>query len=194
MACHPLIEQYAAELGRELPAAAVEELSDGLIETYERMRTNGAGPDDAAVATIAEFGGVDEVVAAFIRESPGRRVAVGLLATGPIVGTCWALAFLIGRAWTWPLPSFVPVVLGCALCATVAALLVAAMGRIRYRCMRLAAAACTSVIVIDLAVITAALAVAPVLVWPMAIAIPASILRIGFTASRLRSVLAPHAV
>jgi hypothetical protein len=38
----------------------------------------------------------------FTRQAPGRRAARLLLATGPLVGACWAAALTSGRAWTWP--------------------------------------------------------------------------------------------
>ena len=42
MASHDLIEAYLAELRRRLPADTVDELADGLIETYDGQRSAAA--------------------------------------------------------------------------------------------------------------------------------------------------------
>ena len=83
-----LIEDYRAAVSMQLPASIVDELADGLAETYRSYLDQGLGPDAAARAAIAEFGEPALVVAAFTRASPGRRVARRLLMTGP----WWALA------------------------------------------------------------------------------------------------------
>ena len=194
MAGNALIDAYAAELCRRLPAPVVDELTDGLVETYDRTRADGAESDAAARAAIAEFGSVDAIVEAFVRESPGRRAAIGLLASGPIVGACWGLSLVIGQAWSWPLPRFVALAFGVALAATVASLLLAAGTRRSYRRTRVAAAGCVGLMVLDIGMIAAALAVAPALVWPMTVAIPASVLRLGITARRLPNVVAVKAI
>lgn len=38
MASHHLIQEHLAELARHLPADTVDELADGLIETWQRSR------------------------------------------------------------------------------------------------------------------------------------------------------------
>ena len=88
MASHHLIDAYLATLARQLPADAVDELADGLAETYQHHRSTGLEPDIAARNSIAEFGTPDLVTEAFVRHAPGRRAALMLLGTGPIIGLC----------------------------------------------------------------------------------------------------------
>ncbi len=102
MASHALIDAHLAALRRRLPSAAVDELADGLIETYDQRLRDGLDADSAAATAVTEFGSVDEVSEAFGRHSPGHRAAVSLLTTGPIVGGCWVASFIAWRAWTWP--------------------------------------------------------------------------------------------
>ena len=104
MASHALIEACLAELGRQLPGDVVDELADGLIETYERQLSRGATPRAAAESAIAEFGDATLIAAAFARHAPARRAALALLVTGPAVGACWGVTLLTGHVWTWPIP------------------------------------------------------------------------------------------
>src|SRR5437762_2472077 len=78
------------------------------------------------------------VVAAFTRQAPGRRTALRLLATGPLVGLCWGAGLASGHAWTWPVPVPLRLVVGTGLLLAVACLAAAATGR-RYARTRLAA-------------------------------------------------------
>jgi hypothetical protein len=187
---HPLIGAYLAELARRLPAEAVDELADGLAETYGHHLARGLDRDAAATSAVAEFGATDQVVAAFVHQAPGRRAALALLATGPVLGVCWGGALVLGQAWTWPIPTTMRVVFGLALIAVVAALAAAATSRSSYNRTRLTATASMSLIALDTALVVVALLATPALVWPMAIAIPASLARIGLTARALPRVLA----
>lgn len=60
MAGHHLIDAQLTVLATRLPAQAVEELADGLLEAYE-ARLADADPDVAARAAIAEFGDADTI-------------------------------------------------------------------------------------------------------------------------------------
>ncbi len=190
MAGHHLIDAHVAQLRRRLPADVVDELADGLAETYQRCLVLDDRPDTAAAAAaIAEFGDPDTIVAAFVRQSPGHRAALTLLATGPAVGACWGLALLFGHAWTWPVPVPLRLTFGLALLATVIVLVIAAGSRFSYTRTRIAAAACLTLIILDLAMITAALLAATGLTWPMALAIPASLTRLTLTARAVPRIL-----
>ena len=97
MARPSLIGDYLTELSAQLPAPVVEELADGLCETYQHHVRKGLDGNAAASAALAEFGELHVVVAAFTRLNPARCAARRLLATGPIVGACWATALITSR-------------------------------------------------------------------------------------------------
>lgn len=103
---------YLAALRRELPAAYVDELADGLTETIDRLCAEGLSESDAVRVAIAEFGDVRQVARAFVDGGVPRRTARRLLMTGPLVGTCWAAVLILGRAWSWPVPGFVRLTVG----------------------------------------------------------------------------------
>lgn len=190
MAGHALIDAYLAELGRRLPADAIQELTDGLMETYQHHLANGLEPAIAATAAVGEFGRAEEIMAAFTRQAPGRRTAAALLATGPAFGACWGAALIIGRAWTWPIPAAAGLPFGLVLLAAVAALVTAATSRHDYARTRLAVAGGAGLVLLDGAMLAAVWLAAPAVTWPMALAIPASLARIGFTVRSLPRVLA----
>ena len=83
----------------ELPGPVVEELADGLEETCRRYLGLGLAPEAAAEAAVTEFGAQEVIAAEFTRAHPARRAARRLLAIGPMVGLCWAVALVTGRAW-----------------------------------------------------------------------------------------------
>jgi hypothetical protein len=182
MAGNHLIEGYLAGLARRLPADAVDELADGLTETYLRYRSDGLDADPAARAAIAEFGEAELVLAAFVRQAPGRRTAWALLLGGPVVGGCWAATLLVGRAWTWRVPGWVAPAIGVTLLVAVAMLVLAATGRRSYRRTRLTAGAGIVVIGLDGAILATMALTAPPFVWPLALAVPASLTRLVLTA------------
>jgi hypothetical protein len=185
MAGHQLIDDHLAVLAQRLPADAVDELADGLIETWHHHCDTGLAPDQAAHAAIAEFGTPEQITRAFVAQAPGRLTARLLLATGPVVGACWGASLIDAHVWKWPLPGATAALFGSALLAVVAALLASATSRHSYRRTRLGAAGGLGLVVLDSAMIAAALLVAPALVWPMGIAIPASLARIGLTVRQL---------
>jgi len=190
VASHHLIDGYLAGLARRLPADAVDELADGLAETYLRHLSGGLDPDAAAGAALTEFREPDRVVAAFVRSAPGRRSARALLYSGPVVGSCWGTTLVVSHAWTWPVPAGPRLAFGLTLLAVVTGLAVAATGSRSYRRTRIAAAAGLGLIALDTAVLAAVALVAPPFAWPMALAIPASLTRITVTARFMPRLLA----
>ena len=78
-----LITGYLETLSGQLPWPVVEELADGLEETYRRHLGLGLAPDAAAEAAVAEFGAPELIAAEFARAHPARRAARRLLVTGP---------------------------------------------------------------------------------------------------------------
>ena len=114
-----LISGYLDALASQLPGPVVEELAGGLEETYERHLGLGLTPEAAAQAAVAEFGDADLIAAEFARAHPARRAARRLLVTGPVVGSCWAVALISSRAWTWPVPVAAALVPGLALVVVV---------------------------------------------------------------------------
>jgi hypothetical protein len=186
-----LIEDYRAAVSMQLPASIVDELADGLAETYHSYLDQGLDPDAAARAAVAEFGEPALVVASFTRASPARRAARRLLMTGPVVGACWGAVLVAGRAWTWPVPVAARVLLGMTLAGVVVLLAVAALLP-RYRPARRAAtAACAGLATVDAAAIAAVTVLARYAPLPVLLAVPASASRIAFTTRAMRSVLRP---
>jgi hypothetical protein len=181
MASHHLIDTYLAGLAQRLPANTVDELADGLVETWQHHLGNGEPTDQAARAAIAEFGAADRIADEFVAQAPGRRTARFLLATGPVMGVCWGTSLIAAKVWTWPIPRPIAAIYAAALLTVVAALVAAATSRHSYRRTRLGNAGALALLVLDAAMIVAVTVLAPVLVWPMAAAIPASLARIGLT-------------
>ena len=62
-----LIRGYLQVLAAQLPGPIVEELTDGLTETYRSYRTRGLAADAAAEAAVEEFGSAEEILAGFAR-------------------------------------------------------------------------------------------------------------------------------
>jgi hypothetical protein len=185
-----LIAAYLDALAGQLPGPVVEELADGLEETYRRHLGLGLPPDAAAQAAVAEFGAPELIAVEFARAHPARRAARQLLVTGPLVGSCWAVALVTGRAWTWPVPVAARIVPGLALVAVVALLAVAAHG-IRYRPVgRAGTVGCVGTAVLDGFMIIGVLAADPAAGWAVAVAVTASAIRLGFSVRLLRPVLA----
>jgi hypothetical protein len=56
------LEGYLDMLSGQLPGPVVEELADGLEETWRRYRCLGLAPGEAAAAAVAEFGALVAVV------------------------------------------------------------------------------------------------------------------------------------
>jgi hypothetical protein len=161
MAGHELIDRELRILARRLPAPVVEEVADGLAETYRAELDRLGDPDSAARAALAEFGDADTVSAAFVRVAPGRATARLLLALGPIVGGGWAAVLVTGRAWTWAVPGPAWTAGGTALAVVVVALALAVVTRCHYRAVRLSAlGGAFGLVLLDIAAITMAVIVA----------------------------------
>jgi hypothetical protein len=185
-----LTARYLDELACHLPGLVVEELADGLEETYQRHLSLGLAPGEAEAAAVAEFGDPGLIAAEFARTHPARLAARRLLAIGPAVGACWAVALLTGRAWTWPVPMAVRFGPGVAL-VTAAALLAFAVHSTRYRSVgRAGAAGCAGTAALDAFMIIGVLAAEPAARSAVIVAMIASAARLGLTVRLLRPVLA----
>ena len=184
-----LISDYLTALSAQLPASVVEELADGLGQTRQHYLNQGLDPDAATGAALAEFGPPPVIVAAFTRVSPARRTARRLLASGPVVGACWAAALLTSRAWTWPVPTAGRVLFGLVLISIIGLLATAAFGS-KYRSVgRAGAAGCVGITVFDAAMLITVTLALPAVIGPMTLALAASAARLIFTARALRPVL-----
>jgi hypothetical protein len=177
-----LITDYLSVLSAQLPAPLVEELADGLDETHQHYLTQGLTPDAAAGAAVAEFGEPQVIVAAFTRLSPARHAARRLLAAGPVVGGCWAAALITGRAWTWPLPSAARPLFGVVLIIVIGLLATAAFGRNYRPVSRSGTAGCVGISLLDSALIVTVAVALPAVIWPLALAVTASAVRLMFAA------------
>lgn len=177
-----LIDDYLAGLHRRLPAPIAEEAAAGLLETYQHHLAAGAGDQEAARAALAEFGDLAMVAYDFTRQAPGRRAARLLLATGPVVGACWAAALIGGRAWTWPVPATARLAFGAVLLLAVLALLAAATSQHSYQRTRLAILASPVILALDVTAVAAVLLTAPALTWTLGAAVTVSLGRIALNA------------
>jgi hypothetical protein len=186
-----LIADYLTELSAQLPAPVVEELADGLDQTHQHYLRQGLDREAAARAALGEFGEAHVIVAAFTRLSAAHRAARRLLATGPVVGACWATALITGGAWTWPVPAAARLLVAGVLIGVIGLLTAAAFGR-QYRAVsRAGTAACIGLTALDATLlITAAALAAPALIWPAIPAVAASAARLTYTARALRPILA----
>jgi hypothetical protein len=185
-----LIREHLDALAARLPAAAVEELADGLADTYDYYLHAGLEPDAAARAAIAEFGDPDTITAAFAAAAPGRRAARTLLATGPLVGAAWALLLLTARAWTWPVPTAARIVLPLCLAAAISLLICAATADGYRRARTAALGGALAVITLDAALLTTLVLTATAALWPIAAAVIASAARLTYAARALPTLLA----
>lgn len=97
------IDSYLTALATRLPAppsacaAIVDELRDGLLEAVVARLDRGDSPRTAVASSIGEFGDPEMVAASFAPEmaaQQSRRVALGLLRTGPLVGLMWGVALI----------------------------------------------------------------------------------------------------
>ena len=155
MAGHELIDAQHGALARRLPAEVVEELVDGLTETWQRHLADGLPPTAAARAAISEFGTAEAIIAAFVRQSPGRRHARLLLATGPLVGIAWGVSLVNAQAWTWAVPAPAAAAFALTLLVVVGTLAAAATSRHSYRRARLGISAGLSLVALDIGMLAA---------------------------------------
>jgi hypothetical protein len=116
----PAVDRYLAEITARLPGPArahagiVAELRSGLLDAADRHLAAGLAPAQAVQAAIREFGPPAPIADGFraeIAASHARRVAMALLATGPLVGLLWIvtavashLAIRLSSLWQWTSP------------------------------------------------------------------------------------------
>ena len=181
MAGHHLIDAYLRELAGRLPADAVDELADGLQETWRDHLSRGSSPAAAAAEAIAEFGTPRQVTDAFVAQSPGRGIARILLATGPVAGVGWGASLIAAEAWTWPIPAALPSTYAVLLLCVVGCLLAAAGSKHSYRRTRFGLIGAVGLIALDTSMLAGFLLAASAWVWPVALAVPASLIRITIT-------------
>jgi hypothetical protein len=195
-----LIRSYLAVLAARLPSSIVEELADGLTETYRFYVSSGQDLEKAAASAVAEFGTAETVVAGFAQVNPARRAARRLLGIGPVVGACWVTALLTswpgraggsGGAWigrAGPGPAWM--VTGMVLASLIGLLAVAALGG-RYRLSVVTGVAgCFGFAMLDVVLIIGAVFLLSPVGWITAAAMAASFARIAVTARLLRPALA----
>jgi hypothetical protein len=135
------VADYLAAVAGQLraPAAAcsmiTEELRDGLLEAVEAHKVQGCSAEEATAEAITEFGDPRMVAEGFgpeLAAAQARRVALGLLVTGPVVGLAWITAVAVNALPPWhhqlsgpwlalPLVGVALAVAGPALGLTVAA-------------------------------------------------------------------------
>jgi hypothetical protein len=175
-----LITGYLEVLAAQLPGPIVEELADGLTETYRSHLSRGLSADAAAEAAVEEFGSAEEILAGFARVNPARQAARRLLGLGPAVGGCWVAALVTSRVWPGPAPA--RVTLGLLLVSCIGLLLVAALGS-RYRlAVYSGMAACAGFAALDASLIVGTLLVAGLASWVTVLAMAVSSARIALCA------------
>jgi hypothetical protein len=218
-AARRIIDRYLAELATELgrPSAAraaiVAELEDGLWTATTAHHTRGLPPQAAAMSAVAEFGDLRTVAAGFgpeLAAATGRRVGLGLLTTGPLVGMSWLLVAAATWRWTGQEPpaalGLVAALVGLVLVVAVpaAVLSVGAAGRLSRwlpigpqvgaTAAAVAASACVAGDLVLLASLLAAVVPASGVAWPAALlAAGASSTRLSLAARAARRCLAARA-
>lgn len=107
------VEDYLREVAAFLRgpsrsrASVVAELRAGLLDAVDAYVSAGAGPLEAAAAATVECGEPCQVARAFgpgLAATQARRVALGLLASGPMVGLLWLVAALASHLGLHLLP------------------------------------------------------------------------------------------
>jgi hypothetical protein len=139
-AARRVLEGYVAKLAaglvgpRPVRTAIVDEVADGLAETTAAHQREGLAPAVAAGAAVAEFGDAQVIAAGFRPElapETGRRVGLGLLATGPLVGLAWLGTALANPPTSGdPVPDgllVLPMVFGAILAVAVPAAVVSVL-------------------------------------------------------------------
>jgi hypothetical protein len=225
-AAERVLDGYLTALAIRLPGPVrarreiLAELYDGLVEATRARLADGTSQTQAAAGAVIEFGDPVAVAAAFtpqLAAGTARRLAFGLIATGPLVGGVWLAAVAAsGQAtiaaapiWRWPLiqtagwpAQLLLAVTGAAILA--AWLTVASTGRLtRWLHTRpslptiTAAAAATGASLLDLSLLlvlaTRALPSSGAAPWPLvAVAATASLVRCVLAGRAARRCLAPH--
>jgi hypothetical protein len=217
------VTDYLAAVAAQLPGpaaprvAVTDELRDGLIEALETHQGHGCSQAEATAAAIAEFGDPRMVAAAFGPElgaAQARRVAVGLLVTGPLVGLSWIAAVMVNALPPWrhqligPWLALPLVGLALAVAGPALGLTVAATGRLGRRLGRVvdratlpptaAAVAALAAVVADLTLLGSitghALTSPGSYMWaPVILAASASLTRVTLAGRAARRCLATRA-
>lgn len=209
-----ILQDWLNQLDAALPAPArlrariVAELDDGLRSATEHHPDVGTDPVAAARCAAAEFGDPNTVAASFHGELTAhraRRIAITLIASGPLVGLAW-LAVLVPPLWP-PRPADLlgahPLYLAVLAVAVPAALAaIAATGPLSRRfpdhpayAARAALVALTACVAGDGLLLTAlaltALTTPATLAWPTALlAAATSTARLGLTTRAAHRYLA----
>src|SRR6266540_1028093 len=145
--------------------------------------------DGLLLAALDDFGTTEEIVAGFAHLVPGRRTARALLASGPLLGGCWAITLLASHAWRWPIPVAGRVGFAALLLGVVAVLAMTARASYRHTRRSAALAGISGLLLLDASAIVAVTVLAPTPQWPLLLGITASLSRICLTAPTLRSLL-----
>jgi len=199
-------------------AAIIDELRDGLLAALEVHQARRGSPQEAMRAASEEFGDPQAVAAAFAPELgavQARRVALGLLVTGPLVGLTWITAVAVNALPPWqqqltgPWLALPLVGLALALACPALGLTVAATGRLGRRLggrvggrasfpLSAAAVAGLAAVVADLTLLTIiaahALTAPGSSMWvPVVLAVAASLTRVTLAGRAARRCLATRA-
>ena len=118
MTSDQVIGAYLSEIAAALPGPGsarrdvVAELRSGLLDATDAHRAAGLPAEQAAEAAIGEFGDPGQIAAAFRPElatRQARRLALTLVATGPLIGLLWIAAAFTSHfgiqpapPWDWP--------------------------------------------------------------------------------------------
>jgi len=98
-----VVEVYLGQVAAKLPgprrarSGVLAELRSGLLDAVDAHRRSGLIPMEAAAAATGEFGepgGLARALGPDLVATHARRVALTLLATGPLVGLLWFAAAL----------------------------------------------------------------------------------------------------
>lgn len=119
-AAERVLDDYLEVLAERLPGPArarraiLAELGDGLVDATLARLADGLSPAQAAIAAVNEFGDPATVARAFAPElaaTRARRIALALIATGPLVGSLWLgllaasgpAVIALAPPWRWPI-------------------------------------------------------------------------------------------
>jgi hypothetical protein len=133
-----IVGDYLAALASHLPAGRrtradiLTEIADGLACDIEVRTARGEPAQAAATAAVAEIGDPRTLAMAFAGQLgpvAARRLGVGLVVTGPLVGLIWVTAYTVGGS-DWPsrivgvlsaVPLYLPIMAVTVPAATIAA-------------------------------------------------------------------------
>jgi hypothetical protein len=215
------LAEYLATVNAQLTgpegarAAITDELRDGLLAALEVHQMRGGSPQEATRAAISEFGDPRAVAVGFAPELAAvqaRRVALGLLVTGPLVGLSWITAVAVNALPPWQQQLTgawlaLPLVgLALAVACLAVGLTVAATGRLGRRLGRRATFPPTAAATAGLAAVAADLTLVAIIaghaltgpgssMWaPVILAVGASLTRVTLAGWAARRCLATRAV